>query len=387
MAQKFRNPLAQVLGIVLQNMRDEMGGVSSSQVASSLGLAASHYRMVEAGSAILQPARAIKIAQTFDTVEFVPLCQILVAIQVIDSARQSVRDMQGIVRLLTEANPSLAIAIKEFEQLWETVESGQSSDVAKRIVAIGMDRDMATFLTTEPASFTTEQIHNFMTPTYEHPFSGQLYDKIGNILQGLAPFYLDTVLQLIENLKNVTPRVTPEELGKWEAQHKNRISYIIGIVRRPEILLDTDSFDYTFLWEENFRKLLIIHRDPAQGASGPVEQKIIEGLRVKLESERVRYERQLSQFDEAVGGKLAVRHGEDLKGSIDEILLHQSLAMNNLWVYIMSSGYVVVFIDNAEPGGAAGDLYGTSLDYDETCRKLVLIRKLCDDVGLTIGKP
>ncbi len=87
MAQKLRNPVAQALGLVLQDTRDQMGGTSSSEIASRLGLAASHYRMIEAGSAILQPARAIKIVQTFETIEFVPLCQILVTIQIIDAAK------------------------------------------------------------------------------------------------------------------------------------------------------------------------------------------------------------------------------------------------------------------------------------------------------------
>ena len=55
--------------------------------------------------------------------------------------------------------------------------------------------------------------------------------------------------------------------------------------------------------------------------------------------------------------------------------------MNNLWVYIMVNGYVVPFIDNATIDSDATDLYGTSMDYDETCRKLVNIRKLCSDIG------
>ena len=88
MAGKFRNPFAQVLGVVLQGTRDKMGGISSSEIAASLGLAASHYRMIEAGSAILHPSRAIKIVQTCDTIEFIPLCQLLVAIQILDSAKQ-----------------------------------------------------------------------------------------------------------------------------------------------------------------------------------------------------------------------------------------------------------------------------------------------------------
>jgi len=121
MSQKVRNPLAQALGIVLQNLRDQMGGISSTEIAEKLGLAASHYRMIEAGSAIIQPARAIRIVQTFDTIEFIPLCQVLVAIQIIDSTRQSISDMRTTTELINEANPALVKVMKKMEKLWEVI--------------------------------------------------------------------------------------------------------------------------------------------------------------------------------------------------------------------------------------------------------------------------
>lgn len=107
MTEKMRNPLAQALGLVFQSTRDKMGGVSSTDIASRLGLAASHYRMIEAGSAILQPSRAIKVIQTFETIEYVPLCQVLVAIQILDSVKDSVDDMRTITAVLTEAVPAM----------------------------------------------------------------------------------------------------------------------------------------------------------------------------------------------------------------------------------------------------------------------------------------
>lgn len=384
MAQKIRNPLAQALGIVLQNTRDKMGGISSSEIASLLGLAASHYRMIEAGSAILQPSRAIKVVQTFETIEFVPLCQVLVAIQAIDSAKQSVKDMQTTVVLLTEANPPLSKVLERFDKLWEVIGSGEPSDVARQIVSEGIEKELESFLTTEPISFTPDQINNFMTPTYQHPISGQLYSKIGNILQGVAPFYLDTVLQLIDNLKNITPRVTPEELAKWESLHKSRISHIIGIIREPEIILDVDTFDYGFLWQENFQKMLIIYRDKPKSRTEPIHQKITDHLKKRFESERIKYERELKTLQQVLNEKLTVEPGKDREDEIDEILLYRDMPMNNLWVYIMNSGYVVPFIDNASIDSEGTGLYGTSLAYDETCDKLVKIRKICNEVGFKL---
>ena len=381
MAQKPKNPLAQTLGIVFQNMRDKTGGTSSSQIASLLGLAASHYRMIEAGSAILQPARAVKVVQAFETIEFIPLCQILVSIQVLDSAKHSVSDMKTTASLLMEANPALCKVLEKFDGLWEMIETCPGSVVAKEIIALGIEKELDTFLTTEPVSFTVDEIDNFMTPTYQHPISGQLYGKIGNILHGVAPFYLDTVLQLIDNLKNITPRVTAGELARWESLHENRISHIIGIVREPEIILDASTFDYTYLWEENFKKILIIHRNKPKDPVETITQKIYRCIREKYESQRVKYERQLETFDEIVGEKLKIKFAKNSTTEIDEILMSGNMRMNNLWVYIMVNGYVVPFIDNATVDSDATDLYGTSMDYDETCRKLVNIRKLCSDIG------
>ena len=124
MAQKIRNPLAQALGIVLQGMRDKTGGISSSQIASLLGLAASHYRMIEAGSAILQPSRAIKVIQTFETIEFIPLCQVLIAVQIMDTAKHTVNDMRTTASLLTEANPALSNVLMDLDSIWNTIATG-----------------------------------------------------------------------------------------------------------------------------------------------------------------------------------------------------------------------------------------------------------------------
>ena len=384
MAQKFRNPLAQALGLVFQGIRDKMGGISSGQVASLLGLAASHYRMIEAGSALLQPARAIRVVQTFDTIEFVPLCQVLVATQILDAAKQSINDMRTTLELIKEANPLLGKALASFDRLWPVIETGQPSSVAKKLLSSGLVKELTTFLTTEPVTMTAGQIENFMTPTYQYPISGQLYNKIGNILQGVAPFYLDTILQLTDNLRGITPRVTPEELARWEAGHKTRISHIIGIIRKPEIILDVNTFDYSFLWQENFQKMLIIHRDETPTRTESIHKSIAEKLRQRYEAERAKYERELQDFDRVVNEKLMIRSGRTMAKKIDQILAYRDIHMNNLWVYIMANGYVVPFIDNASPGSEAPNLYGSSLAYDETCDKLVHIREICSDIGFEL---
>jgi hypothetical protein len=381
MTQKIKNPLAQSLGLVFQDMRDKMGGVSSSQIASMLGLAASHYRMIEAGSAILQPPRAIKVVQTFDKIEFAPLCQVLVSQQIIDSVKNSIPDMKTSAELLAEATPGLAKILTKLIDLFDIIAAEPSSTVARHIESSGLKDELILFLTTAPSTFTSDQINDFMSPTYQYPISGQLYSKIGNILQGVAPFYLDTVLQLIDGLKDVTPRVTATELAKWEAARKNRFSHIIGIIRDPAVMLDFSTFDYSYLWDDSFKKILIVYRDAHGDSAGQMHSRICDLLRKRFESERVRYERELETFDQVLAEKLRIEPALNKSDEIDEILCHGDMPMNNLWAYVMSTGYVVPFIDNASVEPSSIDIYGTSLGYDETCDKLIKIRRLCSEIG------
>jgi len=384
MAKKLRNPLAQALGLVFQNLRDKMGGFSSWKIASDLGLTASHYRMIEAGSAILQPSRAIRVVTTFSYLHFIPLCQILVCIQILDSARQSIREMKTTTALLREAAPSLKNVLRKLDTLWKVVEEGGTGDVSNAIIDSGLRDELARFLMTAPVPFSVAEMDNFMSPTYEQPLSGQLYGKIGNILQGVAPFYLDIVLQMIENLRNIIPRVTAEELARWEGLHQNKFSHLIGIVRKPEIIIDVGIFDYGYLWEDNFKKVIIIYREGGPARVKAIQSKFAESLRKKYESARLKYERRLRNFDEVLKDKLQIVPGTDKAEDIDKILLYRNYPMNNVWTYIMHNGYVVPFVDNATVGAVEERVYGTSLGYDETSEKLSRIRKLCGDIGLVL---
>jgi len=384
MSQKVRNPLARALGIVLQGLRDQMGGISSTEIAKKLGLAASHYRMIEAGSAIIQPSRAVRVVQTFETIEFIPLCQVLVAIQILDSTRQHISDMRTTAELISEANPALARVLNKMEKLWAIIEDAEPSDVARTIVSHGLKGELEKFLTTEPVIFTADEIDNFMSPTYERPLAGPLYSKIGNILQGVAPFYLDTVLQLIGNLRDVTPRFTAKELAKWEVLHRERFSHVIGIIRTPEIILDVSTFDYSYLWDDHFQKMLIVYRDQPLERERTIKERIADNLRRRFELEHIKYESELSSFDEVLNKKLTIEHGKDNTNLIDDILSYRDVDMNNLWAYVMINGYVIPFIDNATVGLNTSDIYGSSLGYDETSEKLVQVRRLYNDLGFKL---
>ena len=131
--------------------------------------------------------------------------------------------------------------------------------------------------------------------------------------------------------------------------------------------------------------MLIIHRDPPEKKTGSIEHQISDSLRARFEPERIKYERQLENMESVLKDKLHIEIGTNYIKEIDRILNYREVEMNNLWVYIMSSGYAVIFVDNASSTSPkATNIYGTSLAYDETCEKLIYIRELCNDIGFSL---
>ena len=130
--------------------------------------------------------------------------------------------MRTSAELIAEASPGLASILYKLIDLLEIIETTPPNEISRKIVGEGLKDELVVFLTTPPLAYTADQIDDFMSPTYQYPISGQLYSKIGNILQGVAPFYLDTVLQLIDNLKDVTPRVTANRICQVGIQQAKR---------------------------------------------------------------------------------------------------------------------------------------------------------------------
>ncbi|MCB0832723.1 MAG: hypothetical protein KDC45_04610 [Bacteroidetes bacterium] len=361
----FKNPLMQTLGMVLQNMRN-MLVQSSDEVAARLGLGGSSYRMVEAGSAVLQPGKAVQVIRTFERIEFEPLCRILVALQVMESGVDSIDDMRAMSKLLAEADPSLIDLMNLYEPVWPLIKSQESGVIADEIRARKIDDALERFLTTRPQLVQDAD--------------GLLDHHVRSLLSSTPPFYLDLSLDLLENLQGYVPRVSPQELSKWEIKNRSRIVEIIGLLRDSRSLTVSENFeffDHPFLWEPQFEKMRIVHMNTSKK---DVFEEFRGNLHGHLQRYSKKYELQLLRFDGAME-KITFRAGARKKDEAEELFTHESMTMNNLWFYKLRGGNVVAFADNSELN-APEELvhYGTSFTYGETISKLKAIETLWDSL-------
>lgn len=361
----FKNPLMQALGLVLQRMRNFMV-LSSDEVAAKLGLGGSSYRMVEAGSAVLQPGKALLVIKTFERIELDPLCKIMVAIQVMESGIDSIDDMRAMSKLLGEADTELHNLFEKFDPLWPIIKKEESGVVADAIKARHIDIELENFITTPRPAVVDKE--------------GLLDSHVKSLLSSTPPFYLDLSLDLLENLQGYVPRISPNELAKWEDKNRSRITHIVGTIRDHRMFNDSGNFeffDHGFLWEAHFEQLQIIYLSPTRK---DVLKEFISGFRQFLEKNHKKYEQRLPRFDDAMK-KIEIRWGYPKIKEFDDILLHESVEMNNLWFYKLRGGNVVAFADNAVINAKEDRVhYGTSFSYSETVKKFKQIEKLWNDL-------
>ncbi len=361
----FKNPLMQALGLVLQRMRNFMV-LSSDDVAAKLGLGGSSYRMVEAGSAVLQPGKALQVIKSFERIEFEPMCKILIAIQVMESGIESIDDMRATARLLGEADPLLQAFLGKLEPLWPVIKSNESGVVADEIKERHLDLELEKFLTT-PSPKVIDQ-------------EGLLDSHVQSLLSSTPPFYLDLSLDLLENLQGYVPRVSPNELAKWEEKNKWRITHIIGVIRDYRAFTDSanfEFFDHSFLWENQFEKMNIMY---LASARKEVLKEFIHQFKQHLLKNRKKYEQRIPRFDEMIG-KIEIKWGHPRLAELNELLAHESVEMNNLWFYKLKGGNVIAFADNSVMNSKDDRLhYGTSFSYSETVKKLKHIEKIWSEL-------
>ncbi len=357
----FKNPLMQALGLVLQRMRNFMV-LSSDEVAAKLGLGGSSYRMVEAGSAVLQPGKALLVIKTFERIELDPLCKIMVAIQVMESGIDSIDDMRAMSKLLGEADTELHLLFEKFDPLWSVIKKEESGVVADAIKERHIDIELENFLTTPRPAVVDQE--------------GLLDSHVKSLLSSTPPFYLDLSLDLLENLQGYVPRISPNELAKWEDKNRSRITHIVGTIRDHRMFTDSgnfDFFDHSFLWEGHFESMHILYLSPARK---DVWKEFTANFKQFLEKNRKKYEQRLPRFDEAMK-KIEIRWGYPKIKEFDDILLHESVEMNNLWFYKIRGGNVVAFADNSVLNAKEDRVhYGTSFSYSETVKKLKQIETL-----------
>lgn len=352
--RSFKNPLAQALGMILQKMRNA-AVLSSDEVALKLGLGGSSYRMIEAGSALLQPGKALRVIQVFERIEFTPLCKLLTALQVLESGSGKSDDMRWTCTQLSEAEPQLHDVVQALAPVWPVLEKEDPGRIGEILREQKTDLALEIFLTTPSPSVVDHQ--------------GVLQAHVHSLLNSTPPFYFDLAVDMLENLQGYVPRVSPTELAKWEEKNKSRITNVLGIIRDSRSWTHPENFElfvYGFLWENHFETFRLLVTAPSRK---DVVREFEDHLKSAIQQSTRRNDPRLAHMKTAVA-KLDVRVGIQ-HPSIESVFLCDGVVMNNLWFYKLRGGHVVAFADNYEVDARENVLYyGTSFTYGETIQKL-----------------
>src|SRR5271166_2956579 len=178
----FKNPIVQTLGLLLLGLRRE-AGKEAEELARSLGLSGSAYRMIESGSAALQPTYALRLAKIHPQLEFCRIAQLLSAIQVLEEGRAMLTRMRTIADDLREADTGLSEVMQGYENIWSAVEAGENSATIARLIAKrGYVDRMRRFLMQGPSS----------------PGVDLTQQWLGRAAHRVSPFYVDMVTQLLQ---------------------------------------------------------------------------------------------------------------------------------------------------------------------------------------------
>lgn len=239
--QLQKNLLVQVFGLTIQKARKDEKK-STAEIAKHLGISDSLYRLIEAGSAVLQPSKALDLISAFPSakIELRPLCLLLTAIQITENHMESPKEMWRLSTILGQTDPRFGMFTNFLDPIWQELTSGKVSDeIAKKIEETLLQDKLLDFLSYSPESIADQ-------PT------SKAKDWAENIVLGTHPIYIDLLDITVAELKNFTPKVNVKSIDKWEQSHLGRFKTIYAVLKNTNVLSETvDDFGWNFTKNEN----------------------------------------------------------------------------------------------------------------------------------------
>ena len=360
----LKNPLAQLFGLCVQQLRSQ-AGFSSDEVASRMGISASSYRMMESGAAPLHPGRALDLVRVLDTVEFDALSRVLIALQVIENAGRSFSEWQQAAQNLEEVDPQLGQLLAHLHPIWQQPKL-KPQQVSKLLEQNRAVKAMIDF-------FTTNRFFGLD--------KGKRLDfQLNNLIDNTPSIYLDFILDSLKNLHRYRLHYFPEDSSSWESDNKHQFTELHAVIAHSVDITHIDnfkSFDYNYLWQPQFEKLKFVFLDQGR----PV-QEIFETfkreLQAALQMQPNKYRAELDNFDAAME-KVSFKNGTPQAEAFEKMLQFgpNGELTEMLWIFTMLNGNKVGFISNAHQQKV---FYGTTLSYKETRERLNTINSLWNDL-------
>lgn len=340
-----KHPLVQSFGLALKALRKKEPK-KAAQAAQDLGVGESLYRLLESGSAILQPSKAVDLIKAFPNseIDFARLSTLLVIFQIIASdrptnARSTIQQAAELGKVSNEAEELFTILRPIWEELHRV---SDSRAVASKIEKYDIPRSLLTFLAQKAIS--TEGASN----------TQWIYKRIAKT----PPLFLDLAAKVIGGLNQYAPFMNVDSVKHWEADHRSRLRSEYAFVSSLDGVIDTcDEFDWSFLEDASFSTLKFVCWGKADEEKK--HQRKLRELKDKILKNVTSDGRNQSlamRIDESLS--LAFVQEDDLISEIEKNLnVGSQRSWEHAWIYKLSPEeknlseyYFVAIMDNRKSG-------------------------------------
>lgn len=242
-----KNPLSIAFGIFLNEERKKISGSSIEEFLKKLdsgkvleedsSYSESLYRLVEGGNARIHPKHLFQYIGAFygSNIKFEPFCQLIIAIQFLDSYLGNYDKFTKAYKYLKDSGNS------KYEYLLETVEPyikylhKNNSGIKEKMITGGVIEKLRQFL-------SSNTYEDFGKPA---PEVQEL-----KIFREFPTMYYGIIDQFVKSLIALPISVKAKMLWAWEDKNENNIEYLYAVSKSIESIISEENFsryEYRYL--------------------------------------------------------------------------------------------------------------------------------------------
>lgn len=342
---QLKHPLIQAFGLSLKALR-KVESKKAAQAAKDLGVGESLYRLLESGSATLQPSKALDLIKAFPgtQLDFARLSTLLVIFQIIASdrpttAKTTIKQASELAKISEEAEELFMI----LRPIWDELDRvSDARTIASKIEKNDIPRSLLIFLAQKTSP--TEGMANLQW--------------ISKQIETTPPLFLDLAAKLIGGLNLHARLMNVDSVKDWETEHRSRIRSVYAFVESLDDVIKTcDEFDWDFLGDKTFRRLTLISWGEAgEEKRHQTKLKSLKDRILKTTTLEGKDDKLAARIDETLC--LSFIENKAIIAEIEENLLAESSGQpwKHAWVYELSpeaknlsEQYYVAIMDNRLP--------------------------------------
>ncbi len=248
MAYLVENPLAILFGRVLRQLRTEQSR-SSREVARSLPISESAYRLIEAGGAIFNPVHTPALIRVFGSLVWLRLLAFLACIEASEFARRRGGDYWGTALSVSALDESLNMLIRDHLSGMPQRSQSDGTETASRA---------STPYVIATRTYLEDRTGNPAPKSAAQPLI-TLSEWASRAPGDISPIQLDMLLQEIETLQHFPPNVPPKQISLWEARNAAAISNVYAFVDDLAVVSEVaEQFHWDYLFVPRFGQVHIL---------------------------------------------------------------------------------------------------------------------------------